>query len=224
MTIPIGTSTQLTCTTNGLEFDYCNPIAGTPTSYRSITLDIDVTDLFASTLHPNAHAVFAFDTSGVNVHSFPITRHGQRLWSFARGLVFFPDGRIAFERWGTQQVNVCGTLTTRPAVTAWQDLVGAGHGYTRFRVGVILGLDGSMQYNIQAFDSGWNLVGTLHWGQQTAAAQTATLNYYTGKFACGFIDSFIDNAGQCPQPTVEPVNNASNGKHITVRVVSYTQV
>ncbi len=225
MTIPIGTSTQLTCTTNGLEFDYCNAIAGSPTSHRDITVDIDLTAFFQSTLHPSAHAVFAFDTSGQNAHSFPITRHGQRMWRFARGIVFFPDGRIAFERWGTQQVIACGSTVTRPAVTGWQDVRAASTPvYTRLRLRVILAIDGSMQYNIDGYDSAWNLVGNLAWGQQTAAAGTATLPSYTGKFACGFIDTFIDNAGTCPQPTVEPTNPASTGKNITVRVVSYTQV
>lgn len=224
MTIPIGISTQLTCTANGLEFDYCNPIAGTPTSYRDITVDIDLTALFATTLAPNAHAVFAFDTSGVNAHSFPVQRHLQRLWRFARGIIFFPDGSIYFERWGVANATVCGASVTRPAVTGSELVRGPGTPYTRLRLRVILALDGSMQYNIDGFNSNWTVATHLAWGQQTAALGKATLPSYTGKFACGFIDSFTAGPGACPEPTVEPTNNASNGKNITVRVVSYTQV
>lgn len=226
MTISIGTSTQLTCTQNGLEFDYCDPIPGMPTAYRDITMDLDFTAFFASNPLPGAHAVVALDTSGVNAHSFPITRHGQRMWAFARGLAFFPDGSIYFERWGTEQTYVCGGMfaVPRPKVTSWELLRGAGPVFSRLRLRVILSLDGSMQYNIEAFDSAWNLVGNLLWGQQTAALGKATLPAYTGKFACAFIDGFIDNANQCPQPTVEPTNSVSNGKNITVRVDSYSQV
>lgn len=224
MTITIGTPATLTCTANGLEFDYCNPIAGTPTSYRDITVDIDLTAFFATNPSSTAHALFAFDTSGVNAHSFPITRHGQRLWAFARGLIFYPNGRIAFERWGTAPQVACGASVTRPAITTLEDVRPAGTVFSRLRLRVILALDGSIQYNIDGLDSNWANPTHLVWGQQTAASGKATLPAYTGKFACGFIDGFIDKADVCPQPTTEPTNAVSNGKYIVARVVSYTQV
>ncbi|MDH4417696.1 MAG: hypothetical protein QE485_10760 [Acidovorax sp.] len=227
MTISIGTPTTLTIAKNGLEFDYCNPIAGAPTSYRDVTVGIDLTDFFLmSNPSTDAHAICAFDTSGDNKHNFPIVRNGQRLWSDARGLIFYPDGRIKFERWVPQATAVCGNqqnVQMRPSATL-QPVRGAGGPvYTRYTVRAILALDGSIQYNITAYDAGWTNPTHVAWGQQTAASLQANVPLYTGRIGLGLIDGFTGDT--CPEPTQEPniiVNNPK--KNVTVNVLSYSQV
>lgn len=228
MTISIGTAKTLTITKNGLEFDYCNPIAGSPTAYRDITVGIDLTDFFTmSSPSVGAHAVCAFDTSGANTHKFPIERHGQRLWSDARGLIFFPDGSIQFERWKNKARPICNdpfNVQVRPDANVQVVRAAGGPIYTRYTVRVILALDGSMQYNIEAYDAGWTTPTHVAWGQQTAASMQANLPVYTGRIGLGLIDGFTGDQ-VCPELTQEPNISVNNPKkNVTVNVVSYSQV
>lgn len=117
--------TQLALTPNDLDFCYLTArprLLGTRAADAARHADwvctVDCSRFFVNGAH---HMVFALDCVGGQGHSNPhcgaIFRHGQNLWSEARGFIIFADGTVMAERWNgtampllTTVVNTCGAV------------------------------------------------------------------------------------------------------------------
>ena len=111
--------TQLTLDINDLDFYYLPPRLSLSASRHSeLTCTVDCSWFFAQGAN---HMVFALDCTGeqgsYNPHCGPVYRHGQNLWSEARGFIIFADGTVMAERWnGTAMPALVTVANTSGAV------------------------------------------------------------------------------------------------------------
>lgn len=91
--------TQLTLAINDLDFCYLPPrLSLSPMRHNDLVCTVDCSWFFSEGAN---HMVFALDCTGgqgsYNPHCGPIYRHGQNLWSEARGFIIFADGMVMAE-------------------------------------------------------------------------------------------------------------------------------
>lgn len=115
--------TRLSLAINDLDFYYL-PIRTslTATRHNEVVCTVDCSWFFSN---GGNHMAFALDCTGgqgsYNPHCGPIFRHGQNLWSEARGFIVFADGGVMAERWngtampGLVQVANTSGATFNPA-------------------------------------------------------------------------------------------------------------
>ncbi|MBO9678431.1 MAG: hypothetical protein J7556_09340 [Acidovorax sp.] len=110
---------QLSLAINDLDFWYLPPRASRlPTRHSDVVCTVDCSGFYANGAD---HMVFALDCEGGqgsdNPHCGPIYRHGQNLWSLARGFIIFGDGGVMAERWnGTFSPGLSSIANTSGAV------------------------------------------------------------------------------------------------------------
>lgn len=162
--------TQLKLDINDLDFYFLPPrISLSASRHNELTCTVDCSWLFSEGAN---HMVFALDCTGgqgsYNPHCGPIYRHGQNLWSEARGFIIFADGTVMAERWnGTALpalVTVANTVTTpfnpgvHPVFTVRiQAGYRAGGWAERMRIAVYQGInaDGPVLFDGEVAGSGW---------------------------------------------------------------------
>ena len=111
--------TQLTLAINDLDFCYLPPrLSLSPMRHNDLVCTVDCSWFFSEGAN---HMVFALDCTGgqgsYNPHCGPIYRHGQNLWSEARGFIIFADGMVMAERWnGTAMPGLVTVTNTSGAI------------------------------------------------------------------------------------------------------------